>query len=177
MLYRCKFGGVYQEKSMSVLNYFDSNIKVYGPYFNKKQKRNYATYIDSSGKKTQKTYAKYLMEQHLGRHLSRDEEVDHIDRNKMNDVISNLQILSREEHNKIDAKRVKNIEVQCAWKGCAIMLVKTPRQMRIHNKRGHAGPFCGAVCRGKYGKMVQETKEKLPIQKSYDNEYFYLDKK
>lgn len=52
------------------------------------------------GKTRQKVtaYARYLMENHLGRELDFDEHVDHIDENCTNDVISNLQILSRADN-------------------------------------------------------------------------------
>lgn len=163
---------------MPVLEYFDKNISVSGPYFNKKQKRNFATYRNlTTGKKTQKTYAKYLMEQHLGRELLKDEEVDHIDRIKTNDVIVNLQILKPGEHSSIDSKRAKHITQVCGLPGCENLITRSPKKSRDQKRKGFAGPFCGATCRGKYGKMVQETGEKLPTQEAFDSEYYYLDKK
>ena len=53
-------------------------------------------YKYESGKEIRKTtaYARYLMSVKLGRYLTADEEVDHIDEHKTNDTIDNLQILS-----------------------------------------------------------------------------------
>lgn len=41
---------------------------------------------------------RFIMEQHLGRPLRRDEVVHHIDRDRKNNDISNLVLLSRSEH-------------------------------------------------------------------------------
>jgi len=45
------------------------------------------------------SYARYLMSVHLGRFLESYEQVDHIDHDKTNDVLENLQILSISENN------------------------------------------------------------------------------
>ena len=42
-----------------------------------------------------------VMEQHLGRYLEDTEEVHHIDGNKKNNLISNLQLLTKTEHRRI----------------------------------------------------------------------------
>lgn len=45
-----------------------------------------------------------VMEEHLGRKLSTDEHVHHIDGNVENNDISNLQLVSNSEHRQIHAK-------------------------------------------------------------------------
>lgn len=147
---------------MSYLPYFNKNILVTGPYLNKKQGRKFVTTINqTTGKRTQKTYAKYLMEIHLNRELSSDETVDHIDRNKLNDVISNYQILDRANHTAIDAKRVDLVHLPCAW--CKGDTVRKPRDLRSRSKN-RAGPFCSSKCKGEYGASVQNGGTKLPLQ-------------
>lgn len=42
-----------------------------------------------------------IMENHIGRKLGRDEVVHHIDENKFNNSICNLQLLTRREHSKL----------------------------------------------------------------------------
>lgn len=42
---------------------------------------------------------RYIMEQSLGRPLKRNESIHHIDGNKLNNLINNLQILTKTEHN------------------------------------------------------------------------------
>lgn len=50
---------------------------------------------------------RYLMEQHLGRKLESWEHVHHIDGNHLNNDISNLQVLSNSEHQKIELAQWK----------------------------------------------------------------------
>lgn len=45
-----------------------------------------------------------VMENHLGRKLTRSEEVHHIDGNKLNNAIANLLILSKSEHARLHAR-------------------------------------------------------------------------
>jgi len=161
---------------MAKLDYFDKSVKVTGPYYNVVQKRNYVTYTLASKKRTQKTYAKYLMENHLGRALTKDETIDHIDRNKTNDVIGNLQILPASEHSSLDHARAKDIEVECAYSTCINKFMVSARSLRSRSKERRAGPFCGVVCRGKYGKSVQMTGNKLPIQEGIETEFYFKDK-
>ena len=56
---------------------------------------------------------RYVMEQHLGRKLLHNEIVHHIDENKSNNNISNLQIMSKSEHSKLhqinNANRIKGV--------------------------------------------------------------------
>lgn len=53
----------------------------------------------SNLKRTTISYAKYILSIKLGRWISRKEEVDHIDNDKTNDAIDNLQILTPKENN------------------------------------------------------------------------------
>lgn len=48
--------------------------------------------------------ARYNMEKHIGRYLSREELVHHKDMNRLNDNIENLQIMTRSEHNILHEK-------------------------------------------------------------------------
>lgn len=47
---------------------------------------------------TSTTYARMLMEEHLGRKLKRNEVAHHSDQNPLNDTLSNLQVMTKEEH-------------------------------------------------------------------------------
>lgn len=96
------------------------------------------------------------MELHLGRYLNEDETVDHIDRNPLNNEISNLQVLSRKEHGKLDAIRLKEKTFTCFICGVNFNLVGKKLHCAISNRKSNkAGPFCSKVCAGKYGKNVQ----------------------
>ena len=52
-----------------------------------------------------KNYARYVMEQHLGRKLTKDEVVDHIDNCKSNDSLENLQVITRAENDHKRSRR------------------------------------------------------------------------
>ena len=80
----------------AVKNLYDCKW-VNGPYVNNKNRVFYILrFADDT--RLSKSYAKLLMEIHLGKILGRDETVDHIDGNPRNDVIENLQVLSRSEN-------------------------------------------------------------------------------
>jgi len=44
--------------------------------------------------------SRYVIEKNLGRFLNTDEHIHHKDENKLNDIIENLELLSRQEHSK-----------------------------------------------------------------------------
>lgn len=47
---------------------------------------------------TGKLYHRYIVENHIGRKLLKNEQIHHIDGNKLNNCLSNLQILDKNEH-------------------------------------------------------------------------------
>lgn len=57
------------------------------------------------GFRTTMSYARYLMCVYEGRFLHKIEQVDHIDDDKTNDTLGNLQILSVSENNRKESKR------------------------------------------------------------------------
>lgn len=158
-----------------ILPHYNPNIKVNGPYLNKTQNRNFVRYLYPNGTKRVITYAKYLMEQNLKRELLNSETVDHKDRNKLNDVIENLQILDLVTHSKLDSKRAKLIEIVCVW--CSSKIFRKPNVLRRSSKLKKSGPFCSKKCSGEYGAEIQNNRqEKLPIQKPIQSTYYYNDK-
>lgn len=64
---------------------------------NPENRRNVILYNCSDIRSTV-SYARYLMSVHLGRFLTDEEQVDHINNDKTDDRIENLQILSRLEN-------------------------------------------------------------------------------
>jgi hypothetical protein len=50
---------------------------------------------------------RYVMEQHIGRYLKPLEEVHHIDANPENNIIDNLQLITRSDHRKLHDKNRK----------------------------------------------------------------------
>ena len=51
------------------------------------------------------SYPKYLMEIYLERYLEENKTIDHIDGNPLNNELSNLRVLNRQEHCSNDCAR------------------------------------------------------------------------
>lgn len=129
-------------------------------------------YWPADGRRQTISYPKWLMEQHLGRMLSRSETVDHKNRDFTDDNIENLQVLTASEHAYLDAIRRKPVDAVCSW--CSKQFTI---KHRINDRaRGSAGPFCTRACSGQYGAAVQnglvDPSEPYDISK----EYYQIDK-
>lgn len=124
-------------------------LKVYGPYINRQDRRFVILkYLDGSQKSM--SYARFLLEQKLGRSLTAEETADHIDDNKKNDSIENLQILSLEENIR---KYTKMKPAKLFYFICPVCnedSVVLYRQYK-HNQLsiGRSGPYCSKHCAGK----------------------------
>ena len=68
------------------------------------------------------SYPKYIMETYLGRKLEQFETVDHIDKYPLNNAISNLRVLRRSEHSKIDVIRVRPVDFICPVCVCVVSM-------------------------------------------------------
>jgi len=77
-------------------------------------------YLYGKGIKTTTAYARYLLAVKLGRFLTKDETVDHIDNDKTNDSIDNLQILSLRANVQKAPHPIKSGHgtVRCYRRGC-----------------------------------------------------------
>ena len=94
-----------------------------------------------------------VMEKHLGRLLQTSEVVHHIDGNKTNNVLENLELLTSAFHGKLHSHEVPSIAIKCIR--CGPVAMKRGHNLRNNRKQGKVGPFCGRSCAGKYGKEVQ----------------------
>lgn len=131
-----------------------------------KEPRRVVLLVDFDNNKTSTSYARYLMTCKLKRYLNKDEHVDHIDNNQLNDVVENLQILSPAEnnikmslHNNI--KLAEDIELECPECGT---LFKRPSRNIKHKIQNNKKPCCSRQCGGKYSYKTKEINkwEKLP---------------
>ena len=106
-------------------------------------------------------YARYLMEEYLGRKLREDEEVHHKDHDKTNDVIENLEVINSTEHRKHhNPLKYKDTIEQCYV--CGKSFTFTAKQHSNKYKQRKRKPdtvdkyFCSRKCSGIYGKKIQE---------------------
>lgn len=131
-------------------------VCVHGPYIRKDNRKHVVLYYNTNKKKTV-SYAKYLMEKHIGRLLIDDETVDHIDEDFTNDSIENLQILSREENAKKSVRFTAMRVCICLQCGKEFKMKERDYFNNQINK-GKAGPFCGRSCAGRWSMLGRKRK-------------------
>ena len=104
------------------------------------------------------SYARYLMSVKLGRFLTDQEEVDHIDDNKTNDDPNNLQILTPEQNReKQRLHYINNVQqkfdLACPYCGKDFTLTERDMKMRFdyfHKNNGSGLIYCSSSCNAKY---------------------------
>ncbi len=89
------------------------------------------------------SYARYIMSVSLGYVLSKDYEVDHIDRDKTNDDISNLQVLTVSEH------KQKNSKEMTTGRTCTIVVCENCGKdlLRETSTLRYKTYYCNNYCR------------------------------
>ena len=87
-------------------------------------------------------YARYLMAVKLGRFLTDDETVDHIDGDKTNDSIDNLQLLSRAENIRKACKK-PDVILKCPI--CGKIFKRTRSQLRGRLDRALKNDVCCSI--------------------------------
>lgn len=124
------------------------NIKtIAGPYLHKRDQRRYVIIYLLNGTQLSMTYARYLMQEYLGRILNSNEEVDHKDEDKLNDSIENLQVLNKILHKQLSkTNRIyETLKINCAY--CEKEFIMSPRQQAKRNcLQPKTGPFCTKKC-------------------------------
>lgn len=136
---------------------FTEKFREFGKVFvGKEERRNIILYYKYDKNKTSAvSMARYMMSVHLGRLLSKDEIVDHIDGDKTNDVIENFQIISVKENNikaLIQQNRTRLFkEFKCGV--CGTIFSKEPRQLMNRKYT-----FCSRSCAGKFNSNIQYNK-------------------
>ncbi len=149
----------------NLLKLYPEYDKILGPY-NRKDGRQHIILNCSSKNKKDKTklktisYPKALFESYFNKLLLPDETIDHRDKNPLNNEISNLRILKRSDHSKLDViRRVLIEEAFCGY--CGISFIPTISQLSLNKQNW----FCSNVCSGKYGVEVQNQRK----EKTYKN--------
>jgi len=117
----------------------------------------YYAVVPEHPKKTKNNYVllhRVVMENHLGRLLNTNEIVHHIDGNKKNNSISNLQVMTAKEHNSHHGKEQGKwlCELICPW--CKKQFTLERRKTHLIRKK-HKYTCCSASCRGSFSRNVQ----------------------
>lgn len=107
-------------------------------------------YADVNGKLYQHHY---VMCESIGRALHPDECVHHIDRNKTNNDLSNLQLMTISEHAKLHAiedRGYSESEKECPE--CSIVFMKSDRSDQV---------YCSLECSRKGSRLFEIDREEL----------------
>ena len=107
--------------------------------------------VNSDKDRTTISYARYVMCVNLGYILSKDYEVDNIDRDKTNDDISNLQVLSVAEHRQKTTKEMTTgrnlLKLICPQ--CNMEFTREARLVNVES------PKCSRKCNGANSKNLK----------------------
>ena len=128
--------------------------RVYGPSTHPRMIRKlvFLVPIGARGRRTSMSYARYLVCMRENRWLGRHEHVDHIDNDKTNDALTNLQILSRNENSAKTAGRKAYVTLVCPV--CGISFVRERRQ--THLSKGGSPTKCSRACQ--YASQIKHTR-------------------
>ena len=96
-----------------------------------------------------------IIENHLNRVLNENEVIHHLDGNKYNNDLSNLQLLDKKEHNSLHGKEQGHIMVQlkCPWCG-KIFNIRKNQSFLIKPSKYNC-TCCSTSCRGKLYREIQ----------------------
>lgn len=89
-------------------------MKVYGPY--KRKDGRLVVILKTPGSaEDHKTvsYPKYIVEMHIGRYLTKEETIDHIDGDFNNNALSNLRVVPRAAHCKSHVRTRRVVTKKC----------------------------------------------------------------
>lgn len=118
-----------------------------GPYTRKDGRKHFVVYY-SDGTRGSKSYPKWLVEQKIGRTLESWETADHINEDKTDDRLENLQVLSLSDnvkkHNLLNPAKIYYFFCPCCGNGSK----KPMNWVRGNWKKGKSGPYCSRKCAG-----------------------------
>lgn len=141
-----------------------------GYYVTNKGYRVMDIWID--GKRYRVLEHRYLLEQHLGRKLTRTEHIHHVNGDKLDNRVENLEVMSQAEHNRHHFKgQLGRGKGRPSWnKGrrtaqpqmtqliCAVCHINFKRNLyaaRFRQKHGYA-TLCSRKCWGAYAQRKRQ---------------------
>lgn len=125
---------------------------IYGPYRDSKTGREIVVLIGTAYRTTM-SYPRYLMSRHLGRPLAQGEEVDHINDDRSDNRLENLQLLSRADNM---AKRSTGQAFN--WFSCAQCGSQFSRsKQRQFRTAAKYPPCCTRSCAARYQMLRQHN--------------------
>ena len=108
-------------------------------------------------KRTKNNYVlahRVIVENFLGRLLNDDEVVHHINENKKDNRIENLQVLSASEHAKLHKSEIGRTMLMIKCPGCGKIFHREKRDTHIIKKKAKY-TCCSPQCRGRFSRKIQ----------------------
>lgn len=116
-------------------------------------------------------FHRVVMENFLGRLLTKDEVVHHIDGDTHNNALNNLQLMDRIEHIELHVRSRGKTKVEFCCPICRKTFYRYKRSSLDQNPKGHVF-FCSKSC----GSKFQFSKDKDSIDTSRNIIRIYKDK-
>lgn len=112
------------------------------------------------------SYARYLYAINIGRYLLSTEHVDHIDDDKTNDVISNLQLLTLKQNSKKEGNRRGRLLVEIECPICKKLFTRRKGQTQLVPSLKNKISCCSKECRTVLSSLNLTIEERNFISKS-----------
>lgn len=110
------------------------------------------------------SYARYLLSVKLGHEIPSGYEVDHIDNDKTNDDMNNLQAISSQE-NKLKQQWNYVLNIQnvfgCSCANCGINFLITERDLNAKLAQNVELAFCSKSCSAKYNYQLTKMRNSV----------------
>lgn len=136
---------------IEISDYYKDKYK-YAYVVTNKEPRRVCVLVDFDGNKTSMSYAKYLYTSYYKTEIPNGYQIDHINNNKLDDRIENLQMLSTYENIIKSHKKKELVELECPICHKKFLYKKG-------NLSTHFNPCCSRQCGGKKSYLTHITKD------------------
>jgi len=126
-------------------------MKIYGPYERNDGRSHIIHFDEENNSRRTQSYPRFLMEQVMGRELTSSEHVDHINGDRTDNRLANLQIFSPQDNGRKSiierGLSAKTLDFLCPVCGKEFTITRS-KHKRNQITLGYRGPYCSHRCSG-----------------------------